>query len=189
MKETLGSALNNYVLTERTRDFALKAELPYYVTKDELFWTWRYQKSVMDLAWTTVDGLDQKPGHIVAAELVGDNPSHARIEFTLLPPPVEVGDCLYREGEETSPYFKEWGSIFRNHDEVIIFYWSADRRIKYLRVRQKVAFDAHLAAPLEIPATTSTRMPTLMKVKPLGAADGRGAYPWAWAWSISVNRP
>lgn len=166
-------------------DFAKKSELPDFVKKSELFWLWRYQESVMNLAWTAYGEPLSRPGYVLVAELTGASPFTGKIEFALLPPPIEAGECLSNAGEDPPKQFSEWGNIFKSQDlsPAVVFYRSASRKIKYLEVEGKIVFDDRLAAPVQIAGSANSEMPELKKLRKVDSSPSRwGEYDWQWKW-------
>ena len=157
-----------------------------FVGKTELFWLWRYQRSVLELAWTAYGTLLRDPGYVLVAELTGAGSSPGRIEFSLLAPPVQVGECQSDDGEEPPEWFQEWGSIFDPHNNLntgAVFYRGANGRIKYLRMEQKIVFDDRLAAPIKVSGSARTGMPELVRQHKAGDASRRwDEYPHEWLW-------
>ena len=187
--------LSGYLPAEQARDFAPKAELSglvpksemsNFVGKAELFWLWQYQRSVMELAWTTYGELPREPGYVLVAELTGAGSSSGKIEFSLLAPPVKVGKCQSDDGEEPPRLFQEWGSIFdpsNNLNPGAVFYCSANGGIKYLRMEQKIVFDDRLAAPIKVLGSARTGMPELVRQHKSGDESRRwDEYPYEWLW-------
>ena len=187
VKETL----SNHLPTEQIQKFATRSELTEFVKKSELFWIWRYQESVMNLAWTACGGYLERPGHVLVAELTGADPSTGKIEFSLLPPPVEVGECLSDAGEETPKKFSEWGNIFDSKDfgTEVVFYRSATGKIKYLRVVGRILFDDRLAAPVQISGSADSEMPELKKLREVNNSPSRwDEYTWQWKWLTPMQK-
>ncbi len=182
--------LFGYLPTEQIQKFATKSELPDFVKRSELFWLWRYQESVMKLAWTTYGESLKRPGYVLVAELTGADSSTRKIEFSLLPPPVEVSECLSDAGEEPPKQFSEWGSIFdsRNRIPEVVFYWSANGKIKYLWVEERIVFDDRLAAPVQIARSAKSEMPELKKLREVNSSPSRwDEYTWKWTWLTPVK--
>ena len=181
----VGRLLSPYLLSEEAKSLTQRSELSDFVPKSELlqdfglFWAWQYQKSVMDLAWTAHGSLG-RPGYVLAAELTGFRPA-VRIQFTLLPPPVEnVGECQVVSGEEIPHLFSDWGGLFQESSP-IVFFKDASKKIKYLRADQRMVFSNEVAAPILVSGTATNMLPELQKVPKAGGSYWGGDYEWVWA--------
>ena len=121
----------------------------------------------------------------MVAELAWNGPLIRKVEFALVPPPVEsAGECLSDLGEEPPDRFHEWGILFQRHD-MLVFYRGNARSIKYLRARagQKILFDDRLMAPMSASHIGAAAFPELRKinkpnVQPLQERS------WEWEWAI-----
>ncbi len=200
-KTELATLLSDFLPSEQARDFALKAdlssrvpksELSNFVSKAELFWLWRYQQSVLELAWTAYGELFRKPGYVLVAELTGAGSTVGRIEFSLLAPPVEVGECQSDDGEMPPVLFEEWGEIFAPHNKPnpgAVFYRSAEGGIKFLRMEQKIVFDDRLAAPIKVLGSARTGMPELVRQhKVVDTSRGWNDYAYEWLWLTPTQK-
>ena len=169
------------LLSEKADSLVPKSELSNFVPNSQLFWIWRYQKSVMDLAWT-VDDLLAQPGYVVVAELDSIDSLIRKVELSLVPPPVvNVGEFLSTLGEDPPPQYHDWGTLFHEFGGPIIFYRNADRKTKYLRVDQKMVFDDRLAAPIPVSQTGTATLPELQKIKKKVTSHHRDwEYEWVW---------
>ena len=87
-KEEVEKLLAPYLLSETAKNLATREELSEFVREDKLFWRYRYQESIMELAWTADSSLRQ-PGYVLVADLFGGEPLNQKVVFTLLPPPVQ----------------------------------------------------------------------------------------------------
>ena len=173
--------LTPYLLSEDVRSLATKSELSTFVPESKLFWLLRYQQSVMELAWTA-DASLRTPGYVIVAELSGTDPLTKKVDFTLVPPPIEnPKECLSTMGEEPPFQFGEWGALFHEFGSPIVFFQSHDRKIKYLRANQNIVFDEHLSAPIPVPRTETVNLPELQRTNKAGA-HRRGDYPYEWRW-------
>ena len=191
----VGGMLSDYLTTEEAQslapkaelqDFAPKTELQDLVAKHELFWLLQYQKSVLELAWAT-DELFIRPGTMLVAELVGAGSVTAKVEFSLVPPPVEnVGECLTDAGENPPRLYQDWGTIFDQSDQPVVFYVDSRREIRYLHIEHRAAFNDHLAAPVLISWGAKTKMPVLVKTQ-REVARPRREWPYEWVWQPSVD--
>ena len=200
-KTELAVLLSDFLPSEQARDFAQKAELSSlvakselsnFVSKAELFWLWRYQQSVLELAWTAYGELLREPGYVLVAELTGGGSATGRIEFSLLAPPVKVSECQTDDGERPPVSFEEWGSIFdrdNNPNSGAVFYRSADGGIKYLRMEQKIVFDDRLAAPIKVLGSARTGMPELVRQhKVVDASRLWADYAYEWLWLTPTEK-
>ena len=181
-KAEVEGLLAPYLLSEEAKGLAARAELSEFVRKHQLFWLFRYQKSVMELAWTADKSLRQ-PGYVLVAELYGWESLTQMVAFTLLPPPVEnPGECLSTLGEKPPDEFSKWGTLFQEFGGPVVFFQSNDRKIKYLRTNnQKIVFDDRLAAPMPVSATKMPNLPELRKADKAEETH-RGEYPFVWIW-------
>ena len=182
----IGELLSPYMLSEEaTLSFTPKSELSSLVQDFGLFWVLRYQKSVMELAWTVNFALAGRPGHVVVAELAWNGPLIPKVEFALVPPPIEsAGECLSDLGEEPPFQFHEWGTLFQRHD-MLVFYQGNAGTIKYIRARpgQKVLFDDRLMAPIWAPHTAATAaLPELRRINKANVQSGQERL-WEWEWA------
>ena len=180
-KAEVEGLLDPYLLSEEAKSLAKRAELSDFVPKAQLFWLLRYQKSVMELAWTA-DMSVRQPGYVLVAELFGTEHLTTKVAFTLLPPPVEnPGECLSTLGEEPPSKFSEWGTLFQEFAGAVVFFQSSDGKIKYLRTNQKIVFDDRLAAPIPVSATKTANLPELRKTNKAEETH-RGECPYEWTW-------
>ena len=172
--------LSPYLPSVEAQKLAPMSELANYVPEPELFWVWRYQQSVLELAWTALESLRQ-PGFVLVAELTGSSFAK-KVQFTLLPPPMEVlGECLSTLGDETPRTLNEWGTLFIEFDSPIVFFQSGDGKIKYLRPGHRVVFDDNLAAPIPVPFTRENRLPELRKTPREVSSPVRDwGFEWVW---------
>ena len=172
--------LSPYFLSEQARNLVPKSELSNLVSNDQLFWVWRYQKSVLDLAWAVYELYD-RPGHVIVAELHGEDYLKKRVVFSKVPPPVEdVGECRVNEGEEPPSQHTNWGDLFRGFEQPLVFYLSAGGTIRYLRKEQGMAFDDRFMAPVQVSRSGTNTLPELRKVRHNDIA--RREQPWDWKW-------
>ena len=181
----IGELLSPYMLSEEaTRSLAPKSELSSLVQDFGLFWVWRYQNSIMELAWAVASPFAGRPGHVVVAELAWNGPLIRKAEFALVPPPIEsAGECLSDLGEEPPLQFHEWGTLFQRHD-MLVFYRGNAGSIKYLRARagQKVLFDDRLMAPMLASHIGAAAFPELRKInKPNVQSWQERSWEWEWA--------
>lgn len=177
--------LSPYMLSEEaTRSLAPKSELSSLVQDFGLFWVWRYQNSVMELAWTVASSLAGRPGHVVVAELAWNGHLIRKVEFALVPPPIEsAGECLSDLGEELPLQYHELGDLFQKYD-MLVFYQGNAGSIKYLRARagQKVLFDDRLMAPMSASHIGAAAFPELRKInKPNVQPLQERSWEWEWA--------
>ena len=179
--------LSAYLSAEQAQELAPKSELSGFVARPELFWLWRYQKSVLELAWATYE-LYRQPGAVLVAELLaGTEPMISTVEFSFVPPPVkDLGECLTDVGESPPRLYQDWGTIFRTPGEVILFYLDSQRATKYLYIEQRMAFDDHLVAPVPVSRTARTKMPVLAKQQREVARPGRD-WPYEWRWVVQED--
>ena len=179
-KAEVEALLAPYLLSEEAKSLATRAELSDFVPKAQLFWLLRYQKSVMELAWTADISLKQ-PGYVLVAELYGPEHLATKVEFTLLPPPLDnPGECLSTLGEEPPFIYSEWGTLFQELAGAVVFFRSSDGNIKYLRTNQKIVFDDRLAAPIPVPQNAATDLPVLRRSN--RTVSHLGEYPFVWTW-------
>ena len=176
----LEGMLSHYLLSDEAKDLAPKSQLSNFVPNTELFWMWQYQKSVLELAWSAHDSL-AKPGYVLVAEIYGVG-SPKRVVFTVVPPPQEhIGECLSPLGEEPPRMFSEWGTLFHDHDEPIVFFRSSDKKIKYLRLDQKMVFDDRMAAPMPVSRSGTSTLPELRKIpKKVENSFKEWGHEWVW---------
>ena len=186
-REEVVKLLSTYLSAEQAQELAPKSELSGFVAKPELFWLWRYQKSVLEFAWASNE-LYQQPGAVLVAELLGGtDPMISTVEFSLVPPPInDVGECLTDVGESPPTQYQDWGTIFRTPGEVILFYLDSRRAIKYLYIEQRMAFDDHLVAPVPVSWTARTKMPVLAKQQREVARPGHD-WPYEWKWLVQED--
>ena len=181
----IGELLSPYMLSEEaTRSLAPKSDLSSLVQDFGLFWVWIYQNSVMELAWTAAVVLTGRPGHVLVAELVGTDQLVRKVEFALVPPPIEsAGECLSDLGEEPPLQFHEWGTLFQQHD-TLVFYRGNAGTLKYIRARagQKVLFDDRLMAPMSDSHIGAAAFPELRKINKLNVQSWQERL-WEWEWA------
>lgn len=163
---------------EAQESFAPKGELSGFVRSFELFWSWQYQKSIVEL-FDAIDKLRSQPGFVIVAQYGTLQGPGAR--FVQVPPPSQVlGQPLGTSGEEIPKKYHELGNIFdsRAHFKVVIFYLGANRTIRYLEMEhgiQKVHYDNNTVSPIIVSENQATLMPQLRGV------GGIEDYKWEWA--------
>ena len=186
--EQLEKYLSDYTLTVNLMEdlkcrFETQASqsLPKSLTDFSLFWIWRYQKSVMEFAWSSKELHNyNKPGQVLVAKLDIQSDLVREIQFTVLPPPFDnLGPCLRNEGEILPTYYGDWGSILREH-ETVILYITSDGELKFLRWQGgQLVFNREFAAPVIVnasPITTPiTTMPRLVR-----KSSNTGNDIWEW---------
>ena len=172
--------LSPYFLSERAGALVPMSELSNFVRESELFWIWRYQNSVMEFAWESMN-LWNRPGYILVAQLDWSDSLVRKIEFALLAPPIEgVGPCLSDSGEEVPSRYREWGTLFDPvrptpvRPTAVVLYHSADRKMRYLSVDpfQMVLFDDRMASPVLVSSNLEARLPQLARIA--------GTNTWEW---------
>ena len=170
-----------FLLSEDAKSLAARSELSNLVPESKLFWTLRYQTSVMELGWTADLSLRQ-PGYVLVAELYGHDSLTKKIAFNVVPPPREnPGECISTLGEEPPVQFSDWGSLFQVFGSPIVFFQTHEGKIKYLRANQHVVFDDRLNAPVPVSQSGATNLPRLTK-KSKADPLRRGEYPYEWKW-------
>ena len=149
--------------------------LPKSLTDFSLFWIWRYQKSVLDFAWSSRE-IENKPGHIVVATLNIQDALVREVKFTVVPPPFDnLGPCLSSEGEILPRLYSEWGGILREY-ETVILYKTSDGQLKFLRWNGgQLVFNQELAAPLVVNSNANITMPKLVNKR-----SNIGNDIWEW---------
>ena len=189
-KEEVEKLLAPYLLSETAKNLATREELSEFVREDKLFWRYRYQESIMELAWTADSSLRQ-PGYVLVADLFGGEPLNQKVVFTLLPPPVQnPGECLSLLGKDPPQQYIEWGTLFDEFSGPVVFFQNNDGRIKYLRADQKVVFDDRLAAPIPAPVTKTPNLPELRRTnKAVKTHPGECPYEWTWETPQSPFQP
>ena len=169
------SMLSPYILSEAAHsNFAPKSDMSNLVQEFGLFWTWRYQKSVMEFVWTSRE-LEGKPGYVLVATLEGFNA--LKVRFCLVPPPTQdLGQPLGTTGEELPRKSSEWGTIFDDPFAVMVLYKCADGKIRYLKVDpsfDKVFFDDRTVSPIKVSGPQTPSLPQLTRPKP-------NEFIWEW---------
>ena len=172
-----------YFLSEDTKNLVTRSELSDFVPESKIFWILRYQRSVMKLAWTA-DASLRRPGYVIVAELHGNDSLTKKVGFTVVPPPTEnPGECLITLGEEPPVRFDEWGTLFQEFSDPIVFFQGNEGKMKYLRSEQKIVFDEHMGAPMPVSRTGTTNLPELRRTSKATPCD-RGDYPYEWTWEV-----
>ena len=155
-------------------NFAPKSEFSQLVEEFGLFWTWRYQKSVVEFVWASRE-LEGRPGYVLVADVEGYLTDTPKVRFCLVPPPTrDLGQPLGTIGEELPRKYSEWGKIFDDLYAERVLYRGADGKTRYLKVDrsfEKVFFDDRTVSPIKVSGPNNSTLPLLMR---------KDEYTWEW---------
>lgn len=143
-----------------------------------LYWRWRYQNSVMELARQCEELADREnyAGYVVVAELTRDGVA-TRMRSWLVPPPTDrVGELQGTDGDELPHLFSDLPSLFNNTGWDPIVIYLGKRGLRCLRGGGKVYWDDRLACPAPYPGDVELDLPRLKSKGMLGSDERE----WEW---------